>query len=506
MAISIYDDQFLNDDQKKRLQTFTDAWNEANARGDRAAMEAAHAAAERVRAEANYSGTMDGSGFVDLGANKPAPSESKTYTPAPAPEPYTPAPAPEKYTPAQLPSYQAQTDAVNQLYDAQREAALAALKNAYDANSSTLEAERAEIPGVFQTQRNATAAQSELAGRNFNEYAAVSGLNSGTAGQAALARSNQLQGDLTALGQQEAEEQRRVDRQIAQLKIQYQNDIASAIAQGEYERAAALYEEYKRAAESAVTTAQAQADENYRGWQSGVTGAQFAADENYRAWQAGANNAQFAADENYRSWQSGVSDRESEIERQYEDFQRQLQMAELQAQYGDLSGLKALGVDTSAYEEQLAAAQTAKTTGSSGGSKSTSGKSPSKSTIPPLGTDDWIEYVISGAAATGQTVEDYLRSNKSALGLTEGNVTSYAERITKYQGEQPGAVKETGAPALDQPGMPSFTDVKRTISGYLAQGNPQAAARYYNQFLNNFTDAQLEEIEKMLVGSGYWKG
>ena len=228
MLISIYDEQFLNDEQRKRLQTFTDAWNQANARGDQAGMEAAHAAAERVRTEANYSGTRDGSSFVDMGTAQ-APSESKTYTPAPTPEPYTPSPAPEAYTPAQLPSYQAQTDAVNQLYDAQREAALAALKGAYEANSSTLEAQRAEIPGVFQTQRNAAAAQSELAGRNFNEYAAASGLNSGTAGQAALARSNQLQGDLTALGQQEAEEQRKVDSQLAQLKIQYQK--TSKVAQ-----------------------------------------------------------------------------------------------------------------------------------------------------------------------------------------------------------------------------------------------------------------------------------
>lgn len=286
MAISIYDEQFLNDEQKKRLQAFTDAWNEANARGDKAAMEAAHAAAERVRAEANYSGTMNGGGFVDFGsgggsANQSAapqtkPADSPTYTPAPAPDPYVPAPLPDPYEPAQLPSYRPQTDAVNRLYDARREAALAALRSAFEANSSTLEAQRAEIPGVFQTQRNAAAAQSEQAGRSFNEYAAASGLNSGTGGQAALARSNRLQGDLSALGQQEAAEQRKLESQLAQLKVQYQNDIASAIANGEYERAAALLEEYRRAEESAVTTAQAQADENYRGWQSGVTGAQAA--------------------------------------------------------------------------------------------------------------------------------------------------------------------------------------------------------------------------------------
>ena len=326
MAISTYDEQFLNDEQKRQLQAFTDAWNRANAAGDQAGMEAAHAAAERVRAQAGYSGAGEGGGYVDLGTKQ---SESKTYTPTPKPEPYTP---------AQPPSYQPQVDAVNQLYDAQREATLAALKSAFEANSSTLEAQRAEIPGVYQAQRNSVAAESERAGHNFNEYAAAAGLNSGAGGQAALARSNQLQGDLSALGQQEAAEQRKLESEIAQLKIQYQNEIAAAIAQGEYERAAALLEEYKRAAESKVTTAQAQADENYRGYQSGLAGTQFAADENYRAWQ------------------SGVSSRESDVENDFSEWQRRLQMAELQAQYGDLSGLKALGVDTSKYEAGLAGA------------------------------------------------------------------------------------------------------------------------------------------------------
>lgn len=459
MAISIYDEQFLNDEQKKRLQAFTDAWNEANARGDKAAMEAAHAAAERVRAEANYSGTMNGGGFVDFGsgggsANQSAaaqtkPADSPTYTPAPAPDPYVPAPLPDPYEPAQLPSYRPQTEAVNRLYDARREAALAALRSAFEANASTLEAQRAEIPGVFQTQRNAAAAQSEQAGRSFNEYAAASGLNSGTGGQAALARSNRLQGDLSALGQQEAAEQRKLENQLAQLKLQYQNDIASAIANGEYERAAALLEEYRRAEESAVTTAQAQADENYRGWQSGVTNAQFAADENYRAWQSGANSAQFAADENYRSWQSGVSSRESELENQYADFQRRLQMAELQAQYGDLSSLRELGVDTSAYEAQMAAAQAARSSGSSGGSRSGGGSGGTQTSIPPLGTNDWMDYIISGAEASGQTVEDFLRSHKSELGITEGNVKTYAERITQYQGEKQTQTETSGGPVPD---------------------------------------------------------
>ena len=272
MAISVYDEQFLNDEQRKRLRAFTDAWNEANARGDQAGMEAAHAAAERVRAEANYSGTRDGSGYVGIDAaggggqsagNGGAWSGGQNAGSG-------------VYSPAQLPGYRAGVREVNDLYDAARERKLAQLKTAFDQSVEALRAERAELPGVYDGQKNAAAAQSEMAGRSFNEYAAASGLNSGTAGQAALARSNQLQGDLTALGQQEAAEQADIARRESQLRTQYADDVAAAVAQGEYDRAAALLEEYRRAETSRVDTAREQANENYRAWQAGVSAAQTA--------------------------------------------------------------------------------------------------------------------------------------------------------------------------------------------------------------------------------------
>lgn len=252
MAISIYDDAFLTEDQKRQVERFQAMYQDACARGDRQGMDSAHAAAEAVRAQKGYSGATDGFGYVpleDSGGGEPAGS----------------------YSPSRLPSYEAQTDAVNELYDAAVQAQMEALKKAYDANSATMEGEKEEIPRVFQTQRNAVAGQSEVAGRSFNEYAAASGLNSGAGGQAALARSNQLQGDLSALSAQETAEQRAVDWQLSQLKIRYQDEIAQAVADGEYKRAAALLQEYQRAAESAVTVAQAQADLDMKAWQSNVS-------------------------------------------------------------------------------------------------------------------------------------------------------------------------------------------------------------------------------------------
>ena len=45
----------MTDEDLDRLGAFGDAWNEANAAGDQAGMDAAHAGAEALRAKYNYS-------------------------------------------------------------------------------------------------------------------------------------------------------------------------------------------------------------------------------------------------------------------------------------------------------------------------------------------------------------------------------------------------------------------------------------------------------------------
>lgn len=246
MAPSIYDDSFLTEKEKKAIEDFQAAYRDAQARGDREGMDAAHAAAERVRAGHGYSGGADGFGYVELDGGTPA-----------------------GYSPARLRSYVPQTEAVDRVYDAARDAKIAGLKSAYDSSVGALRAQREAVPEVYRAERNDLAAQAELSGRNFNEYAAASGLNSGTAGQAQLARSNTLQAGLAKLGRQEAQEITDIQRAEAELKLKFENDIAQAVAEGEYKRADALLEEYRRAAQSAVSTDKAQAEENYKAWSSG---------------------------------------------------------------------------------------------------------------------------------------------------------------------------------------------------------------------------------------------
>ena len=62
-VVSTHDQKHLSTSQQSKIDTATKAWEAANAAGDRAGMDKAHAAAEAVRATASYSGGADGSEY-----------------------------------------------------------------------------------------------------------------------------------------------------------------------------------------------------------------------------------------------------------------------------------------------------------------------------------------------------------------------------------------------------------------------------------------------------------
>ena len=89
---------------------------------------------------------------------------------------------------------------------------------------------------------------------------------------------------------------------------------------------------------------------------------------------------------NGRSGKGSYESRQSQ-----DDYQRRLQMAQLQAQYGDYSGLRGLGVDTSGYEAGAASAQ-------SGGQETA---------YKPVNTWDQVKDQIASGAVGAQTARDY---------------------------------------------------------------------------------------------------
>lgn len=138
------------------------------------------------------------------------------------------------------------SDYLKELYAKKVAAELAALKSAYEQNTATLDANRAQIAPVYDIARNSAANQNALSRGAFQEMAVANGLNTGTTGQAALAQDVVLQQNLSQIDRKQAEKTAAIDLQRSQLDTEYRNAIAKAEATGDAELANALYEEYVR--------------------------------------------------------------------------------------------------------------------------------------------------------------------------------------------------------------------------------------------------------------------
>lgn len=135
-------------------------------------------------------------------------------------------------------------DGINAMYDAQKQANLTNLQNTYQQKLSTAQAARDKLPQTYQAQANDLAVQYERNRRNLNEQAAARGMNTGTASQQQLALNNVWNRDYGNLRTAQANAIAEADRGIADLGIEYQNNIRAAVADNDYRRAAALLDEY----------------------------------------------------------------------------------------------------------------------------------------------------------------------------------------------------------------------------------------------------------------------
>lgn len=135
-------------------------------------------------------------------------------------------------------------DYINRMYDAQKQSQLDSYKSAYEQSIADTQAAADKIPSVYQQQKNDLSAEYERQRRNFNEAAALSGINTGAGSQAALAQNNAYQRSAAAIGKAQADAQSAADQQIAQLKAQYQSAVAKAVSDNDYNRAQALYSEW----------------------------------------------------------------------------------------------------------------------------------------------------------------------------------------------------------------------------------------------------------------------
>lgn len=138
------------------------------------------------------------------------------------------------------------SDYINEIYAAAERQALAALEGAYTEQLAAFDSEAAALPGTYREAKNRAAADAAVTQQSMNERFTASGLNSGAQGQAALALGIAAQGSMAALDAEEARSLAELESRRTQVKAQYQNAVAQAIAQNEIERANALYQEAVR--------------------------------------------------------------------------------------------------------------------------------------------------------------------------------------------------------------------------------------------------------------------
>lgn len=147
--------------------------------------------------------------------------------------------------------------AINDMYDANINAQRAALQESGDQAVSDAQANRDQIARNYQTQMNASAVDWERQRRNFLEGANQNGINTGAGSQAQLAMIGQQQRAQTILGNAQAQAETEADRNIADIRRNTQAAINEAVAKNDYQRAAALLDEYNQIYTRSMQKAQA---------------------------------------------------------------------------------------------------------------------------------------------------------------------------------------------------------------------------------------------------------
>ena len=148
--------------------------------------------------------------------------------------------------PANLQAYNTNREQkIQGVYDKALASTQQGLKTAYDQNMSDLQSARDKISPQYQQSANQLAAEYERQKRNTNMQGAANGLNTGAGSQLALGQSMAYQRNAGNLARSENEALNEANRGIADLGVQYQNQIAQAVANNDYKLAAAMLDEYE---------------------------------------------------------------------------------------------------------------------------------------------------------------------------------------------------------------------------------------------------------------------
>ena len=131
--------------------------------------------------------------------------------------------------------------ALNKIYDANYQAQQASLRQDLDQKLSDLEAQQAQTRLKTDRDLNAAYTSALMAARNAAERQNASGMGSGTAAQAGLARELGLQQDMTNLRKLQLEKDAQAGMKAYGVNDAYRKALEKANAENELKRAQALY-------------------------------------------------------------------------------------------------------------------------------------------------------------------------------------------------------------------------------------------------------------------------
>ena len=385
MAVSQHDKLGMDQEDQDRIANLT-----SQAEKGEISWSDAHSQAEAIRNQYGYSGGRYGDKFISIdptGGFGNTPVSGSASSGSSSGGSYGGSGGSGKYKASDYTEY------LKDMYAQNLEAQLAGLKSSYEQNVKDLQAEAEAIPKRYYEARNETAAQNELQRQYFNEMAAANGLNTGASGQAALASSATLQGNLSSISEQEKDALAANALEQNKLAIAYENAINQATASGNAAMAQALYNEWVR---------QDQANMAQQQWQ-----------------------AQF--DFSKQQYQDSLSQYQDSINAQNRDNAYNLAMTMLSAGVmPDTNTLTTAGISTAdAMAIRLAALGGSSGGSSSGSSKGSSSSAKKTSTASKTGTT---------ADVSGNTIlkvdQENLPSYSTVLGNSESGYYGPAYGIT----------------------------------------------------------------------------
>ena len=361
-----------------------------------------------------------------------------------------------------------QSQALRDMYASNMASQQAQLDSDYAAQQEALAKESNALGQTYYDKARQTQGASEKAAQNWQETAAAYGLNSGTQGQAALARSNQLQSDLNTLATAEAQSRAEIERQRTLLGQQYQKAIEQAKADNDLNLAKALYQEAVRLDDSVTQAAQTDS-------QRALTILDAMLGQMNTDKQSAISQGQYQSSQSLNTIGAMLDQLNANRSSAMTNAQN---AAEIAAAGGDYSGYKNLyGLSDSAVKnlQTLYAQKLAGTTasgGSSGGSRSGSGSgggstasTAKAASVPALGTTSWYQYVRNAAKSAGQSVADYIRVNYKALGVPYNSVSAKIADYTAWSEKNAPSPSAASKNLINVPGYGeiSYEDADRLM-------------------------------------------